>query len=233
MGPLIILFWTSSDVSSGFKAREGSLINTWWRHTYYTFPEIHLWCDTYWPLGSQHGSWTNLFHVPASSHQWDLKLGANMPQMTNSTFWLCGGSSGIALPKFSHTVRICRWLIVTVWGLDQSHPLTEVLSLHYPHPSSLVTSLLTIHSIQKWYLPRLTRMPSPETLAFFAVNIVLFLNPVFGSGIVVRWCRSLTGISVCLLGYILSYCSLGPRCKITLICLIVILSHMSISSGSV
>ena len=82
-------------------------------------------------------------------------------------------------------------------------------------------------------IPRLTRIPSPETLAFFAVNIVLFFNPVFGSGIVVRWCRSLTGISVCLLGYILSFCSLGPRCRITLICLIVILSHMSISSGSV
>ena len=23
----------------------------------YTFPEIHLWGDTCWPLGGQHGSW--------------------------------------------------------------------------------------------------------------------------------------------------------------------------------
>ena len=30
----------------GFKAKVGSLICTWWRHTFYTFSEIHLWCDT-------------------------------------------------------------------------------------------------------------------------------------------------------------------------------------------
>ena len=40
----------------GFKARVGSLIYTWWRHTWYMFPEIHLWCDTCWSLGGQHGS---------------------------------------------------------------------------------------------------------------------------------------------------------------------------------
>ena len=56
MGPL---FWTSGDVTSEFQSRVGSLIRTWWRHTCYTFPEIHLWRDTCWPLGSQHGSQTN------------------------------------------------------------------------------------------------------------------------------------------------------------------------------
>ena len=48
----------------GFKARVGSLICTWWRGTFYTFPEIHLWCNTCWPLGS----WANLFHIPATRH---------------------------------------------------------------------------------------------------------------------------------------------------------------------
>ena len=38
--------------SLGFKARVGSLIHVWQRHMYYMFPEIHLWCDTCWPLGS-------------------------------------------------------------------------------------------------------------------------------------------------------------------------------------
>ena len=39
-----------------FKARVGNLICTKLRHTWYIFPEIHLWCDMCWPLGSQHGS---------------------------------------------------------------------------------------------------------------------------------------------------------------------------------
>ena len=30
----------------GFKARAGSLIRAWWRRMCYTFPKIHLWCDT-------------------------------------------------------------------------------------------------------------------------------------------------------------------------------------------
>ena len=40
----------------GFKARVGSLICTRLRHMCYMFPEIHLWCDTCPPLGSQHGT---------------------------------------------------------------------------------------------------------------------------------------------------------------------------------
>ena len=47
VGPLIPLFWTSGDVSSGFQSQSGfCLIWTLWRCTWYTFPEIHLWCDT-------------------------------------------------------------------------------------------------------------------------------------------------------------------------------------------
>ena len=41
----------------GFIARVGSLTRAWQRYVCYTFPEIHLWCDTCWPLSSQHGSW--------------------------------------------------------------------------------------------------------------------------------------------------------------------------------
>ena len=43
------------------------------------FLEIHLWCDTYRPLGSQHGSWTILFHVSASRHWWGPKPGSIVP----------------------------------------------------------------------------------------------------------------------------------------------------------
>ena len=52
----------------GFKARVGSLICTWWRCT--CFPEIHLWFDTCQPLGGQHGSQADFFHIPATRHWW-------------------------------------------------------------------------------------------------------------------------------------------------------------------
>ena len=51
----------------GFKARVGSLIRTWWRHTCYMFPEIHIYSDTCWPLGSQHGS-----RAVSSTYLWGI-----------------------------------------------------------------------------------------------------------------------------------------------------------------
>ena len=36
----------------------------------YMFPRIHLWCNTFQPLGGQHGSQVVLFHIPASRHWW-------------------------------------------------------------------------------------------------------------------------------------------------------------------
>ena len=38
--------------------------------------QIHLWCDTCWTLGDQHGSRAVLFHVPVSRHWWGSKPGS-------------------------------------------------------------------------------------------------------------------------------------------------------------
>ena len=65
-----------------FKARVGSLICVYWRHTWYTFPEIYLWCNTCWSLGGQHCSQAILFHIPVSKHWWGLKLGPIVPPLT-------------------------------------------------------------------------------------------------------------------------------------------------------
>ena len=67
VGPLIPLFWTYCDVCPGFQS-QGVQQN----------PQIHLWCDTCWPLGGQHGSWAILIHVPANKHWWGLSLGSIM-----------------------------------------------------------------------------------------------------------------------------------------------------------
>ena len=40
----------------GFKARLGSHIRTLWKCMWYTFPEIHLWCDTSAGVYSHHSS---------------------------------------------------------------------------------------------------------------------------------------------------------------------------------
>ena len=39
-------------------------------------PQIHLWCDTCWPLGSQHCSWAIPIHILANKHWWGLRLGS-------------------------------------------------------------------------------------------------------------------------------------------------------------
>ena len=52
----------------------GSLIHTWQKHTWCTFPYIHLCSDTCWPLGVQHGSRAILIHILVNKHWWGLSL---------------------------------------------------------------------------------------------------------------------------------------------------------------
>ena len=62
-GLLILLFWTSGDIPSWVSEPR------WipWLECFVScmqqIPQIHLWCDTCWPLGSRHGGWnpTTLF----------------------------------------------------------------------------------------------------------------------------------------------------------------------------
>ena len=49
--------------SLGFEVRLGILIWTLWRHTWYMFPEIHLWCDTSAGVYGQHSSRSLSPHV--------------------------------------------------------------------------------------------------------------------------------------------------------------------------
>ena len=68
----------------GFKASVGSLIHAWQRHMCYMFSQIHLWCNTYWPLGSQPGVQAVLFHILVSQHWWGSKPGSIMPLLPDS-----------------------------------------------------------------------------------------------------------------------------------------------------
>ena len=59
------------------------LVYTWQRH-------IHLWCNTCQPLGGQHCSWANLFHIPASRYICSAsKQGLILPQKKALQTELC------------------------------------------------------------------------------------------------------------------------------------------------
>ena len=50
-------------------------IRTWKRRICYMFPEIHLWCDTCWPLVGQQSTWVILLYIHMSRHRWSSKPG--------------------------------------------------------------------------------------------------------------------------------------------------------------
>ena len=69
LGLLIPLFWTSGDVSSGFYSQSGqSYLHLAEAHVIhvYTFPEIHLWLDTFADVYGQHSS-QSLRHLHVST----------------------------------------------------------------------------------------------------------------------------------------------------------------------
>ena len=136
------LFWTSGDVSSGFKARVGSLIWAAQRHMCYTFPEIHLWCDTYQPLGGQHGSWTvssmYLWGI-GGTRNWELSCHRSQceirqtlyrlsyPGLIITSFYYCTSYS-----YFTHklTKKSIHRFLSNFWGKMQKQPLRWLPTCH-------------------------------------------------------------------------------------------------------
>ena len=131
----------------GFKAIVGSLIHTWQRHTCYTFSETHLWCDTYWPPDSQHGSWAVLFHIPVNRHWWGWKLGSMVPLLPHSDAvtrqalyrlsYADSAETGPFFQKRSHLLgRHCRPWSWRIWSAWRRQPLRYSRIL--PSPCSLL-----------------------------------------------------------------------------------------------
>ena len=114
VGPLIPLFWTSDDVSSGFRSQSGQ---PYLYSEVYMFPEIHFWYNTSWPLGGQHGSWAILFYVPVSRHWWVFKQGSIIPLLPHSvrpgrcsTDWAMPAQPGVAN---SYNVKVINSMLST------------------------------------------------------------------------------------------------------------------------
>ena len=83
--PVLDSWWCLLWVS---KPEWAAFIHAWWRLTWLTCytspPEIHLWCNTCQPFGSQYGSQAILFHVPVSRYWWGSKLGSIVPSIPQS-----------------------------------------------------------------------------------------------------------------------------------------------------
>ena len=80
-----------------------SLVEAYMLH--YMFPEIHLWCDTCRPLGSQHGS-----QAVSSTYLWGIG-GTRNRELSNRL--LCIYSMNKVVNK-SYMNRICTCFIMTV-----------------------------------------------------------------------------------------------------------------------
>ena len=98
----IIFFKFLEDIGPFCGATDTPVLDFWWRLLWvskpewaalfthgrgvmwYTFPEIHLWHNTYRPLEDRHGSWASLFHIPSSRNWWGL----NGSPIIQQFYWL-------------------------------------------------------------------------------------------------------------------------------------------------
>ena len=160
MGPLILLFWTSGNVSPGFKARVDPSLACFVTCMQW-IPEIHLWCNTCWLYGGQHGSWAFSIHVPAdvsaSIQIIDDHLDGMRLIFIYIQFWGKLVPLRLPTPLACRKFSICRNLIVSSYFFYEPHPLSTYLTFWNffvisPPPPPNKTDL--------WKLLR--RTPSPQ-----------------------------------------------------------------------
>ena len=117
-----------------FKARVGSLILTWFKCMCYTFPAIHLRCDTCWP--------SDLFPIPVSRHWWDSKPWPIMPQTNYLLTELC--QLGLAYFML-YVTQILPWVFNKISLQRKSGPETV-----YVRWIKLFVQTIFVEYILKW-----------------------------------------------------------------------------------
>ena len=83
----------------------------------YTFPEIHLWCDTCWPLGGQHGSWAVSTYLPGigGTRNQELSCHRSQCEIRQTLYRLSYPGSAF-----------CRWFFCDVWKETRRHNYVNV-----------------------------------------------------------------------------------------------------------
>ena len=124
MGPLIPLFRTSGHVSFGFWVLPYStLAEAYMLH--YTFPEIHLWCDTCRPLGGQHGSWavssTYLWGI-GGTQNWELSCRRSQCEIRQTLYRLRYTGSA-CFYFFVFTPMVTRNMLIYIKQIFVEFPL--------------------------------------------------------------------------------------------------------------
>ena len=130
MEPLKPFFGFLVTLPLGFKAIVGSLIHALWRHMCYTFPEIHLWCNTCQPVDSQHSSQADLFHIPVSRYWLGSKPSPIMLQikvLLTDLWWLTMFVLLLLPPEYR------KIKLMVIWG---NSPAPILQSEKFPKLSS-------------------------------------------------------------------------------------------------
>ena len=107
----------------------------------YTFPEIHLWCDTCRPLGSQHGNQAILFHIPATC------IGeARMEDLSHHRLSYAGSDPrGSTFPFACILIQMNPKAGAVRWYFKHWIALSMTFYLHFQHP-------IVLPSILYWHL---------------------------------------------------------------------------------
>ena len=124
MGPLILLFWTSGDVSSGFQSVQpySHLAEAYMVH----IPEIHLWCDTCRPVGAEAWQPKQSFTYLRAGHWWGSNGRPIVPQTNALPTELCCVFSS----------RVCHNYIrsnpSSLTGFSQIHNIGDIVTFVFP-----------------------------------------------------------------------------------------------------
>ena len=127
----------------GFKAREGSLIHTWQRHSWCTFHEIHLWCATCHHLLTTTAATCYQFHRRTNFtcilclQLWTHRVSSGMSNVSGSVKRQNLGMGLGPILKRHHRLALLTLPVTIDTPLDARCPYTLFLSLRSLYSWSL------------------------------------------------------------------------------------------------
>ena len=124
MKPPTPLFWSSGDICSQARVDPFCMLSC------LCDPQIHLWCDTCWRYGGQHGSQAFFIHVFADNLFWTYYWSSNMKLIPPFAF--CGD-----------VFKVWEWSLLAFWSHHtnfislaelfsvNSHEISQDLNIHW------------------------------------------------------------------------------------------------------
>ena len=154
LGPLMPLFWTCSDISSGFQSQSMQPYSLFWqRHVWCTFREIHLWCNT-----------DLLTASTAAGHFPHMRVSAEVGCRTQT------GDPHLAVRNANHSATATGLNCLYFW-IGWMNEQENVCNFLIMHPVFLTDWNLALN----WYISERKQIVL-NFIAFFGENIRLGTN---------------------------------------------------------